>query len=127
MIKPYLYIKSSPKRGKGIFTKEFIPKRTIIEIAEVIVIPIKETKHILKTGMSSYVFKWGNSCRKIGVALGYASLYNHSYNSNAQYYPDFKNNTLTIKTVRDIKRNEELFVNYNFVFNDKTPVWFDVK
>lgn len=127
MIKSYLHIKSSGKRGRGIFTKQSIPAGTIIEIAPVVVLPVKEVKDILKTKMSNYVFRWGESARKLGVALGYASIYNHSYNSNCQYFADFKKNILTIKTVRPIKKGDELMVNYNSDFDDKTPVWFDVK
>ena len=32
---------------------------------------------------------------------------------------------MTIKTIKPIKKGEELFVNYNADPNDKTKVWFD--
>ena len=127
VINPNLYISSSGKRGIGVFTKKAIPANTTIEISPVIVLPTKQVKSLLKTKMASYVFKWGESARKLGLALGYGSLYNHSYSSNCQYTSDFKKNLLVIKTRRKIEKNEELFVNYNHQWNDKTPVWFDVQ
>lgn len=127
MIKSYLHIKESPRRGRGVFTKEAITAGTIIEVSPVIVLPIKQVKNCLKTRLHDYVFKWGESTRKIGVVLGWGSVYNHSYRSNCQYTPNFKKNTLTIRTVRAIAKGEELFVNYNRTWNDETPVWFDVK
>ncbi len=127
MIKPYIYIKSSPKRGRGVFTKQDIPRGTIIEVAPVIALPVKEVKKLLSTKISNYAFSWGESERKIAVALGYASLYNHKGISNCQYTANFKKDTLTIKAVRNIKKSEELFVNYNRIWNDDTPVWFEVK
>lgn len=38
---------------------------------------------------------------------------------------DFETNTIRIKTVREIKKGEEIFINYNGTWNDGTPVWFD--
>lgn len=127
MIKPFLYIGKSGRRGNGIFTREDIPARTIVEVAPVIELSVKEGQRILSTKLSNYVYKWGESARKIGIAMGWASFYNHSYRSNCQYYPNFKKNLLTIKTVRAVKKGEELFVNYNSTWNDDTPVWFNVK
>jgi hypothetical protein len=40
---------------------------------------------------------------------------------------DFKNEIITIKTVRKIKRGEELFINYNGDWNKETTVWFNAK
>ena len=34
---------------------------------------------------------------------------------------------MTITTVKSIKKGEELFINYNAVANDVTPIWFDAK
>lgn len=127
MIKDCLYVKNSKNRGRGVFTKKDIPANTIIEISPVVVLPVKEAKHILKTKMQNYVFCWGNSARKIGVALGWGAIYNHSYASNAEYSANFKKNTLTIRTVRPIKKGTEIFVNYNCDHDSKKPVWFDVK
>ncbi|MEP6683000.1 MAG: SET domain-containing protein [Parafilimonas sp.] len=125
MISPFLVIESSPKRGRGVFTTKNISKGTVIEISPVIVLTEKERKTIEKTLLFHYVFEWGNDKKKACVALGYVSIYNHSYDANCEYEMEFGKKLITIKTVKNIKKGEELFINYNAVADDKTKVWFD--
>jgi SET domain-containing protein len=61
------------------------------------------------------------------MALGYVPLYNHSFNSNCEYEMEFDEEVITIRTVRDVKKGEELFINYNGTFNDRKPLWFNAK
>ncbi len=61
------------------------------------------------------------------MALGYIPLYNHSYKSNCEYFMNFEEETIQIKTIRVIKKGEELTINYNGDWNDRKKVWFDVK
>jgi SET domain-containing protein len=125
MIAPFLTIESSPKRGRGVFATKNINKGTVIEISPVIVLSEKERKRIEKTLLFHYIFEWGSDKKKAAVALGYVSLYNHSYNANCEYEMEFGKRLMTIKTVKDIKKGEELFVNYNAKPDDNTKVWFD--
>ena len=125
MISPFLIIESSPKRGRGVFTTKNISKGTVIEISPVIVLTEKERKTIEKTLLFHYVFEWGNDKKKACVALGYVSMYNHSYDANCEYEMEFGKKLMTIKTVKTIKKGEELFINYNAKPDDTTKVWFD--
>jgi len=125
MISPFLTIESSPKRGRGIFATKNINKGTVIEISPVIVLSEKERKTIEKTLLFHYVFEWGSDKKKAAMALGYISLYNHSYDANCEYEMEYGKRLMTIKTVKDIKKGEELFINYNAKPDDKTKVWFD--
>jgi SET domain-containing protein len=59
------------------------------------------------------------------MALGLIPIYNHSYRSNCEYFMDYDDDTMYIKTVRDIEPEEELTINYNGPWNDKKKVWFD--
>jgi SET domain-containing protein len=61
------------------------------------------------------------------MALGYIPIYNHSYESNCEYEMDYANDWIQIVTIRDIDQNEELFINYNGTWNDKTTIWFEAK
>jgi SET domain-containing protein len=40
---------------------------------------------------------------------------------------NFEEETIQIKTIRVIKKGEELTINYNGDWNDRKKVWFDVK
>ena len=124
MIMPYLTIAHSGNKGRGVFTSEAIAKDQIIEISPVVVLSAKDRNHIEKTELFNYIFEWGKSRKKAAVALGYVSVYNHSYNSNCVYEMDFEDKTITIKTVRPIAKGEELSINYNADPDDPTEVWF---
>ena len=128
MILPILVIAPSPKGGRGVFSTEPIPGNTIIEISPVLVLSKEDRIEVEKTALYNYIFEWDNTKgEKACIAWGYLSMYNHSYNANCDYEMDYDHRLMTIKTVRKIKKGEELFLNYNANPNDKTKVWFDTK
>lgn len=126
MIKPYLFVASSNGKGRGVFTSENIRSKTIIEISPVIVLRQKDRKTIDQTLLHDYIFEWGDTRRQACVALGYVSLYNHSFASNCEYEMDYEYQLITIRAVRSIRKGEELFINYNGTWNDTKPLWFEV-
>ena len=80
-----------------------------------------------QTLLHDYIFEWTpEGARMCCMALGYVPMYNHSYTSNCEYYMNYEDQTIFIKTVRDIPAGEELTINYNGDWNDSTPVWFEV-
>lgn len=127
MVLPCLTVALSGKEGRGMFTTEDIPANTVIEISPVLVLTAKEREIVEQTKLYDYIFEWGKSRKLACVAFGYVSIYNHDYNSNCDYEMDFEQQTISIKTVRKIKKGEELFINYNANPNDKTKIWFDAK
>src|SRR5690349_21119692 len=108
-----VFVARSKGRGRGVFTFDEIASGTIIEIAPVIVMTGKERKLIDETILHDYIFEWGDDRTQCCMALGYVPLYNHSYQSNCEYEMDFRKQLITIKTVREIKAGEQLFINYN--------------
>ena len=127
MIAPCLYIAETPKMGKGVFTSAPITAGSVIEIAPVIVMPAADRLHLDQTLLHDYIFEWGEHAEHCALALGWVSVYNHAYLSNCEYEMDFESATIRIKTVRDIQKGEELFVNYNASADDATPIWFEAK
>jgi hypothetical protein len=88
----------------------------------------KEERILLdQTLLHDYIFLWGRQATQCCVALGYVSIYNHDYQSNAEYEMDFETRNIRITTVRNIKKDTEVFINYNGTWNDPKPVWFDRK
>ena len=122
-----LYIAETATMGRGVFTSENIEKNSVIEIAPVIVMSGEERKLLDQTLLHDYIFEWGKNNRECCVALGWISIYNHSYNSNCEYEMDYSTNTICIKTVRHINANEELFINYNGTWNNAKKLWFEAK
>ncbi len=124
----YLHIGETTSKGRGVFTKKALKAATIIETAPVIIMSAEDRKHLDKTLLHDYIFEWQpDGAEMCCMALGWVPLYNHSYRSNCEYYMDYDNNTIFIQTVRDIKSGEELTINYNGTWNDKTKVWFDAE
>ena len=113
--------------GRGVFTSEKLEKDIVIEISPVIVMTADERKIIDQTTLHDYIFEWGPQRKQCCMALGYVSVYNHSYKSNCEYVMDFDEGTITISTVRNINEGEELFINYNGNWNDGKKIWFETK
>jgi SET domain-containing protein len=127
MILSFLFISSSRKKGRGVFTSEIIKAKTIIEISPVIVMSNNDRVLLDQTLLHDYIFEWGEKRNQCCVALGYVSIYNHSYQSNCEYEMDYKQELISIKTMRLIKAGEELFINYNGDWNNEKKIWFDAK
>ena len=74
----------------------------------------------LEKGAEGYVFRWDEEAT--ALALGYGSLYNHSYDPNATTLE--RGDELVITATRNIAVDEEIFINYMGTATD--GVWFDV-
>jgi SET domain-containing protein len=114
-------------RGRGVFTTEAIPEGTTIEIAPVIVLNQSERAIVDTTLLHDYIFEWGIGEQEAAVALGYASIYNHSVDANCKYDMDFEHMTIQIQTKRAVAVDEELCINYNGDGVVDKPVWFEAK
>jgi SET domain-containing protein len=124
---PLVMVGKTPNRGRGMFAAGPIPKGTVLETAPVIVMGADERKLLDKTLLHDYIFEWGDDRSRCCMALGYVPLYNHSYSSNCEYEMEFRKKVITVKTVRDIEKGEELFINYNGDWNNNNPIWFETK
>jgi SET domain-containing protein len=127
MIRKYLNIKPTINKGRGVFTIEKIAAGTVIEESPVIVMSAEDRKLLDKTLLHDYIFEWGVSKDKCCMALGLVPMYNHSYQSNCEYFMDFEDESIQVKTVREVAVGEELTINYNGDWNDEKRIWFDAK
>ena len=122
-----LFIAETEAKGKGIFTREKIEADTIIEIAPVIVMSAEDRKFLDQTLLHDYIFEWGVHKDQCAMGLGWIAVYNHSYKSNCEYFMEFDDESMFIKTVRQIEAGEEVTINYNGPAEDGKKVWFEVK
>ena len=125
MILPCLFTAKTDEKGWGVFTSENIVANTIIEISPVIIMTANEKLLLDKTTLYNYIFDWENNL--CCMAMGYLPIYNHDYNSNSEYFQDYIDGTIFIKTKKYISMNQEVTINYNGDFDCKKKVWFDVK
>ncbi len=120
-----LFLAESEGKGLGVFTKKSIPAKKIVERSIVLAFDPKQRKLLEQTDLHNYIFEWEEDNKSCCLALGYISMYNHSYDANCEYIMDFEAKTVVIKTVKDLKAGQELTINYNGEPKNDTPVWFD--
>jgi len=100
-----------------------ITKGELIESCPVILIPTHQFTHHNKTILANYDYDWNE---KYGAfVLGYCILTNHSYSSNTLFKRNYKTNTMEYYAAKDIKKDDEIFINYNGDSDDKTPLEYD--
>jgi uncharacterized protein len=117
-------VKRVKGKGRGVFARRTIRQGEVIERVPVLVLPAEEVRNPSAwTGLGAYCFEWGRG--RLALALGYGSLYNHSYHPNA-CYDDAGGPTKVFTALRDIEPGEEITVNYNGEPEDKSPVGFEV-
>ncbi|HEX8203993.1 MAG TPA: SET domain-containing protein [Isosphaeraceae bacterium] len=114
-------VKRIQGKGRGVFARRLIRKGAIIERVPVIVLPAEEV--VGGTTLANYSFQWGRG--QAALALGYGSLYNHSYRPNARYW-DVGPQTKEFTALRDIVPGEEITVNYHGKPRSRSAVWFEV-
>lgn len=122
-----LYIDEAGDMGRGVFTSAPLEADSIIEISPVLVMSAAERLHLDQTKLHDYIFEWGPALDQCCTAWGYISLYNHKFGSNCEYYMDFEQQVIMIRTVRAIEAGAELFINYNGDWDDQSPLWFDAQ
>ena len=122
---PSIFVAPSPLHGLGVFTGATIPANSIIEICPILYIPKEDIPSLQNTIINDYYFEWDENLEAGALALGYGSIYNHSFKPNACYDVDMEERTIYIKAHRDIEPGEEIMINYNGDPNDQSPLWFD--
>lgn len=117
-----------PKKGRGVRARYNMYKGDIIEVCPVLLIPANRKNHMPEGALLwNYVYLWDDEGKYHALALGYGSLYNHSYAPNAKYRFRVKEQLLVITAIRAIEDREEICINYNYYSRDKTPVHFHVE
>ena len=118
-------VRRSQGRGRGVFARRFVAAGTIIERVPMLVFPDSEIHNEDgATSLYHYCFEWGEGT--VALALGYGSIYNHSYSPNARY-DDIAQRTKIYTAIKDIQPGEEITINYNGDPDDHSPMEFEVR
>lgn len=111
-------------RGRGMFAVRKYLKGELIERAPVVAIDEKKWPSAAKTILSDYGFDWGEKDEHAAIAMGYISIYNHSYSPNAQLEQMLDELMMEIIAIKDIEAGEEITINYNGEPESQDPLWF---
>ncbi|KAI9500472.1 hypothetical protein GGI25_001595 [Coemansia spiralis] len=116
-----LELRTHPQRGRGVFTREPIPKGTLVHISPVLLFGAEEySRHGKFTQLDHYTYCWKGGC--FALALGLGSMFNHEPfgQENIGFVRDMHNEFIKYTALRDIAAGEELCICYG------PNVWFDV-
>jgi uncharacterized protein len=115
-------IKQVNGKGRGVFAKRAIPEGTVVERVPVLVVPLPNVRGVHNDpALSRFCFL--RTRNTAAIALGYGSLYNHSYTPNATY-EECDDATMLFRALRDIDPGEEITINYNGDPKDRSSVGF---
>jgi len=110
-----IYVKKSRKHGFGVFAGKKIKAGELIE----------ECYFVTSRGgdktLEDYYF---DAKGKDAIMFGYGCIYNHSEDPNADYYINTTRSVARIKAYRDIKKDEEICIDYGveyFKTRNKKP------
>ncbi len=113
--------------GRGVYAKRDIKKGEIIEICPVIEVPKHDVSNVRESTLVTYFFYFGKKKERLVIALGFGSIYNHTYEPNARYKENHKEKTIDFIALKNIKKDDEITVNYNYGNpKQKSQLWFEV-
>jgi uncharacterized protein len=116
-------VRNVPNKGLGVFATESIPgPRCLVFDCPVLVFPSADAQD--ESIIHRYTFEWRDGYS--ALALGYASLLNHSYTPNLIYEMHYRTRTIRFLSRGVIRSGDELTINYNAEPLDTSPVGFEV-
>ncbi len=123
-----VYIKESKifNAGRGVYARRDIKKNEIIEKCPIIDIPKHDLSHLSESFLVTYFFYFGKNKERFLIALGFGSIYNHTYKPNAKYVIKDKEGMINFIALSNIKKDDEITVNYKSENSkNKNPLWFE--
>ena len=95
------------KAGRGVFAGRNIKKGEIIERCPIIEIPKHDTHGLNESILVTYFFYFGKDKDRMSIALGFGSIYNHSYSPNAKFKIIQKEGLIEFVAIKNIKKDDE--------------------
>ena len=118
-----LLVAPSPIHGFGVYAARDFEPGEVVECCPVVVCPAAEEGLLEQTSLRGLYFHWEDDA--VALALGFGSLYNHAWRSNARYETDFEATVIRFIAVRPIPRGDEVTINYTGDPDGIGELWFD--
>lgn len=123
MRKPLVTFGPSTIHGTGVFAISDIHEGELIEECPTIVMPHAQLEALDETVIYDYYFSWGADAG--ALALGYGSLYNHSFRPNARYQLEEERQLIIFYALGAISLGTEITVNYTGEVSHVSALWFE--
>lgn len=107
---PKVFVHPSTIHGLGVFAAQDILEGEIIEKCPLLRLNINEKDELF----ADYRFWWTENENRLFyvMAMGYGSFYNHSNQPNSYFFSNKDTFTIDFVSLRNIKKGEEIFVDY---------------
>lgn len=122
-----LAVKKVKGMGLGVFTMKPIKSGAIVLIDHCIHLSEADLQFASKTVLKNYYYEGEGDDKTALLALGMASLINHSFkapNVTHEWDETDAGYTITFTALRNIEAGEQIFFDYDFD-EDKIPDWAD--
>jgi uncharacterized protein len=113
--------------GRGVFARCDIKINEIIERCPIIEVPKYDTSNLTESILVTYFFYFGKNKERSAIALGLGSIYNHTYKPNAKFKIRQKNMFVDFIALENIKKGNEITINYYNGNPQNNPLWFEVR
>ena len=126
--KVYIGKSAIPNAGRGVYARRDIKKGEIIETSPIIEAPQHDMSNLKESIFVTYFFYFGKNKQRLAIALGFGSIYNHSYKPNITYTIKPKEKLIEFIAQEDINKDTELTFNYRNSSKSKSkkrPLWFE--
>jgi uncharacterized protein len=114
-----LYAARSRRHGRGVFTGRRFRPGEVLERCPILRVSARDRIRLEQTALRGYVYQRSRGAG--AIALGLASLYNHSVAPNAECELVVEKETLVVRALRTIAAGEEITICYT----DESDLWFE--
>lgn len=111
--------------GRGVFARVAIKKGETIERCPVIEVSQHDFAELGESILVTYFYFFGKKKERCLMVLGFGSIYNHDDFPNATYTIKTTEKTIEFTSSRNIKKDEEITVNYTQGMQRIAPLWFE--
>ena len=119
-----LEVRAVEGKGRGVFATRRFRKGALLERSPVIAMPARQWRHVDRTRLGDYAYEWGKDDRGCALVLGLGSLYNHSFEPNAENHWNEPLLAMEWVALRAIAPGEEITVDYRDGEAERNPLWF---
>jgi SET domain-containing protein len=112
-----LEVNYSPIQGRGVFASKKINKGEVLEECHFFSLGIDNFDELIDS-VKPFVFAWPKGGKDSAFVTGFASIYNHSHEPNADWETDTIKEVFRFFSLKNIEIGEEIFIKYgNYEFS----------
>lgn len=121
------YILMTEQFGRAVYAEKDLKKGDSVMYCETLPLSVADTITINNTDLKDYTFTFDAENERDCLVLGDGEMFNHDDKANVRYYLQSINGRfmMVFRTTRDVKKDAQLFIDYNADVKDSVIVGQD--